>query len=87
MTLFFLPPLVVSTAHLLTDSPYSLDFAVQFAVMAAVLVLIGESAGHRAAWWISAPLIAAGVTGVLLHRIGDATLDASKRKEKTGTIY
>lgn len=69
---FFVPPLVVSTAHLLTDSPYSLDFAVQFAVLAAVLVLVGDWAGHRAAWCVSAPVVAACLTGVLLHRVGNA---------------
>jgi hypothetical protein len=71
MSLFLFPPLVVSTAHLLTDSPHSVDFAVQFAVMASVLVLVGDLGGHRAAWWVSAPLIAAGAAGILLHRIGN----------------
>ena len=74
MTLFCVPPLVVSTAHLLTESPHSVDLAVQFAVMAALLVLVGDTAGHRTAWWLSAPLIAAGLTGVVLHRIGNASL-------------
>jgi hypothetical protein len=77
MTLFYLPPLVVSTAHLLTESPYSIDLAVQFAVMAAILVLVGDIAGHRAAWWMSAPLIAAGVSGIILHRVGNASLTSN----------
>ena len=72
MSLFCVPPLVVSTAHLLTESPYSMDLAVQFAVMAAVLLLVGDIAGHRAAWWMSAPLIAAGFTGIILHRVGNS---------------
>ena len=75
MSLFCVPPLVVSTAHLLTESPYSVKrCAVQFAVMAAVLVIIGDTAGHRAAWWMSAPLIAAGVSGIIIHRVGNAAL-------------
>jgi len=74
MVMFTIPPLIMSTAHLLTESPHSVDFAVQFVVLAAVLVLIGNSAGHRAAWCISAPLVAACVSGILLHRIGDAGL-------------
>jgi hypothetical protein len=74
MTGFLLPPLVVGTAHLLTETPYSVDFAIQFAVIAAVLVLVGETAGHRAAWGISAPFMAAVVSGMLLHQIGNASL-------------
>lgn len=78
MSLFCVPPLVVSTAHLLTESPYSVDLAVQFAVMAAVLVIVGDIAGHRTAWWMSAPLIAAGLSGIVLHRVGNAALNASQ---------
>ena len=74
MSLFCVPPLVVSTAHLLTESPYSVDLAVQFAVMAAVLVIVGDIAGHRAAWWMSAPLIAAGLVDMIVHRVGNASL-------------
>lgn len=77
MTTFLLPPLIVGTAHLLTETPYSVDFAIQFAVIAAVLVLVGETAGHRAAWGISAPLMAAVVSGILLHQLGNATLRRS----------
>lgn len=78
MTLFTIPPLVMSTAHLLTESPHSVDFAVQFMVLAAVLVLVGETAGHRVAWGISAPLAAACLVGMLVHRIGDAGLDSTE---------
>lgn len=74
MTAFLLPPLIIGTAHLLTESPHSVDFAVQFAVIAAVLVLVGETAGHRVAWGLSAPFMAASVTGILLHQLGNATL-------------
>lgn len=77
MTFFFLPPLVMSTAHLLSDSKYSTEFAVQFAVLAAILVLLGDTAGHRAAWCVSAPMIAACVSGMLVHRLGDASLPAA----------
>ena len=71
---FLLPPLVVGTAHLLTETPYSVDFAIQFAVIAAVLVLVGETAGHRVAWGISAPFMAAMVSGMLLHQLGNVSL-------------
>lgn len=74
MSTFLLPPLIVGTAHLLTESPYSIDFAVQFTVIAAVLVLVGETAGHRVAWGISAPFMAAAVSGILLHHLGNASL-------------
>ena len=74
MTLFLLPPLAVGTAHLLTDSRYSIEFAVQWAVIAAMLVLLGDMAGHRAAWCVSAPVLAACASGVLVHRVGNASL-------------
>lgn len=70
MTFFLLPPLVAGTAHLLTDSPHSMDFAVQFVVFAAVLVLLRDLGGPRAVWMISAPLIAAGVAGIVFQRLG-----------------
>lgn len=74
---FFLPPLVVATAHLLTESPYSLDLAVQFTVITAVLVLVGQTAGPGVAWCVSAPFMAALVSGILFHRLGNATLNNS----------
>jgi hypothetical protein len=70
MTFFLFPPLVAGTAHLLTDSPHSVDFAVQFVVLAAVLVLLRDVGGNRAVWMISAPLMAAGLGGIVLHRLG-----------------
>ncbi len=73
-TAFLIPPLVMGTAHLLTETPYSVDFAVQFAVIACVLVLVGATAGHRAAWSISAPFMAATVSGIILHQLGNASL-------------
>ena len=78
MALFTIPPLIMSTAHLLTESPHSVDFAVQFVVLAAVLVLVADTAGHRVAWGISAPLAVACLVGVLVHRIGDAGLDSTE---------
>lgn len=74
MSLFCIPPLIVSTAHLLTESPYSLDLAVQFVVVAAVLVVVGDLAGHRTVWLMSAPLIAAVISGVVFHRVGNAAM-------------
>jgi hydrogenase/urease accessory protein HupE len=74
---FVVPPLIVGTAHLLTETPYSVDFAVQFLVIAGVLVLVGETAGHRAAWAMSAPFMAAMVSGILLHHIGNASITRS----------
>ena len=74
MSTFLLPPLIVATAHLLTESPYSLDFAIQFSVIAAVLVLVGDTAGPNVAWGMSAPFAAAGLTGIVLHQLGNATL-------------
>jgi hypothetical protein len=74
MTGFLLPPLIVGAAHLLTETPYSVDLAVQFLVIASVMMLVGETAGHRAAWAISAPFMAAVVSGILLHQLGNASL-------------
>jgi len=74
MTGFVLPPLIVGTAHLLTETPYSVDLAVQFLTIAAVLVLVGETAGHRVAWAISAPFMAVVLSGILLHQLGNASI-------------
>ena len=74
---FYVPPLIVSTAHLLTESPYSMDLAVQFAVIAAVLVIVGDVAGHRTAWWMTAPVVFVSLVGVILHRVGNASLHSN----------
>jgi hypothetical protein len=79
---FLLPPLIVGTAHLLTETPYSVDFAVQFAVIASVLVLVGETVGHRAAWGLSAPFMAAVVSGIVLHQMGNVSLMFKEKKIK-----
>jgi hypothetical protein len=64
-------PLIVSAAHLLYDAPNSMDWAMQYFVLAMVFAIIESTAGHRFSWMLLSPLVFAGIAGPLLHTVGD----------------
>jgi hypothetical protein len=66
-----LVPLLVSLGHLLSNAPHSIDFAVMFATLAAVLVLVTETLGGQVSCIAVAPFTALVVVGVGVNCVGN----------------
>jgi hypothetical protein len=65
-------PLCISGAHLLKHDRFSLDCAVQFYVLAAVVMIVEQSTSTTFASILLSPLVLAATLGFLFDVLGDA---------------
>jgi hypothetical protein len=58
-------PLLISGVHLMQGEAWSIDRAVQFFVLAGVMMFIDETFGARVSWTLMSPFLGLAVAGML----------------------
>jgi hypothetical protein len=63
---------MVAMSHLMTESPYALDFTIQFIVVAATVVVFSTLVGPEVTWMLTVPPATVLFGGILIHRVHDS---------------